>query len=104
MSRALLLTVLLFCTVPLLVQPSTLTNQHLAVTVDDDTGRLVVATRDGLEQGEGIEQSSLLFYDQPPSSYTIIYMDDDLFVFGGDDGSFSKRPVIIGNNEFIMFS
>ncbi len=97
MSRVLLLTALLFCTVPLLLQPSTLTNQHLIVTVDDDTGRLTMATRDGLEQREGAEQSNLLFYDEPPSSYALIYLDDDLFIFGGDEGSFSKRPVIIGN-------
>jgi len=108
MSRVLLLTALLFFTAPYLLLPSTLSNQHLVISVDDDTGRLNMATRYSLEPAEGAEQGNLLFYDQPPSSYTLIYVDDDLFVFGGDRGSFSKRPVIIGNyieavweNEFI---
>jgi hypothetical protein len=43
----------------------------------------------------GMEQRSLLFYDQPPSSYTLIYMDDDLFVFGSEVGSFSRRPMVV---------
>ena len=89
MSRVLLLTVLLFCTAPILLQPSTLTNEHLIFTVDDSSGRLAMAVRNG------IDQNSLLFYDQPPSSYTLIYTDDDLFVFGSDDGGFSRRPTVV---------
>jgi len=89
MSRVLLLTVLLFCTAPILLQPATLTNDHLICTVDDSSGRLALAVP------YGTEQRSLLFYDQPPSSYTLIYMDDDLFIFGSDDGSFSTGPTVI---------
>ena len=90
MSRVLLLTVFLFCTAPILLQPSTLTNEHLIFTVDDSSGRIAMSVPDGTEQ------RGLLFYDQPPSSYTLIYMDDDLFVFGSEDGSFSRRPTVVG--------
>lgn len=97
MSRVLLLTVLLLGTPLFLLYPATLTNQHLLATVDDDTGRLFMATQGGLEHVEGDERRHLLFFDQPPTSYTLIYLDDDLFIFGGERGTFSKRPVIIGN-------
>jgi hypothetical protein len=97
MSRVLLLTVLLLGTPPLFLYPATLTNNHLLVTVDDDTGRLFMATQGGLEHVEGDKRRHLLFFDQPPASYTLIYLDDDLFIFGGEKGTFSKRPVVVGN-------
>jgi hypothetical protein len=97
MSRVFLLSVLLVCAAPILLFPSTLSNEHLVATVDEGTGRLTLAIRNGPEQGIGVENRHLLFYDQPPSSYTLIYVDDNLFMFGSDEGSFIKRPVIIGN-------
>jgi hypothetical protein len=73
-----------------------LSNRYLFAEVDDDTGRLFISTREGLD-APGDERKHLLFYDEPPSSYTLIFVDDDLFTFGGDRGFFVKRPVAIGN-------
>ncbi len=97
MNRAFLLTALFLLTVHFPLYPATLSNAHLLAAVDDDTGRIMLATQDGLQQVTGDERRHLLFYDEPPSSYTLIYLDDDLLVFGGEGGEFHKRPVIIGN-------
>ena len=92
MSRVILLTVLLFGTPLFFLYPATLNNQNLLVTVDDDTGRLFMATQGGLEHVEGDERRHLLFFDQPPASYTLIYLDDDLLIFGGESGPSVKSP------------
>jgi hypothetical protein len=78
------------------IHAAVLSNRYLLVDVDDDSGRLFVSTREGID-APGDERRHLLFYDEPPSSYTLIFVDDDLFMFGGDRGVFLKRPVAIGN-------
>jgi len=97
MNRIVFLAVLL----PLICVQSlfsaTLSNRYLLIDVDDETGRLFMSTRGSLEQVAADEQRILLFYDVPPASYTLIYVDGDLFTFGGDRGAFLKRPVVIGN-------
>jgi hypothetical protein len=97
MNRAPFLAVLLFCVCTGVGFPATLTNSHLLVDVEDDTGRLFISTVDGLGEVQGDEQKSLLFFDVPRTTYTYIYADGDLFPFGGDRGVFIKRPVVVGN-------
>jgi hypothetical protein len=93
MSRAILFAVILTCTSISAGFPATLINRHLLVDVEDETGRLFLSTTDV----KGDEQQNLLFFDEPPASYTHLYVDGDVFTFGGDRGVFVKRPVVIGN-------
>ena len=72
---------------------STIQNKYIVVTVDDETGRLFLSTLEGRPDVKGDEKKNLLFYDEPPSSYTIIYVDDDIFTFGSDIGQL-KAPVV----------
>jgi len=83
---------------PLVIYPATLSNPYLLVNVDDTTGRFFLSTVEGLPDVKGDERKNLLFYDTPPSSYTLIYVDDDVYVFGGERGSFTKPPVTVGNS------
>jgi hypothetical protein len=66
-------------------------NDHLFVEVDRATARVFVSSPQA-------GQLSLLFYDRPPSSYTLIYADDVVYEFGGDRGRFVKRPVAVGDS------
>jgi hypothetical protein len=97
MNRAILPAVLLFCVYTGVGFCATLTNPYLLVDVEDETGRLFIATIDGLDQVEGDEQKSLLFFDVPHTSLTYIYVDGDIFTFGGDRGVFIKKPVVVGD-------
>jgi hypothetical protein len=97
MSRAILVACILTCTGVCVGFPATLTNRHLLVDVEDETGRIFLSTTDGLDDVDGDEQQNLLFFDVPPSSYTLLYVDGDVFSFGGDRGVFVKRPVVVGN-------
>jgi hypothetical protein len=71
----------------------TLSSSSILVKVDYETGRIFLSTTEGREEIQGDEKRGLLFYDQPPSSYTVVYANGDVFVFGGDMGKFIKRPV-----------
>jgi hypothetical protein len=75
---------------------ATLANRHILVDVDGRTGRLFLSTLDGLEE-RGDERRHLLFNDSPPSSRFYVGVDDDLYLIGGERGTFSKEPVVIGN-------
>jgi hypothetical protein len=97
MSRAIFFAVILTCVGISVGFPATLTNRHLLVNVEDETGRLFLSTTDGLDDVDGDEQQNLLFFDDPPTSYTHLYIDGDVFTFGGDRGVFVKRPVVVGN-------
>jgi len=74
------------------VFPSVLSNSSILVDVDGSSGRVFFSTVNGRDDIEGDENSDLLFYDEPPSSYTIVYVDDELFVFGSVQGEFSLPP------------
>jgi hypothetical protein len=82
---------------------ATLQNRHLLVDVDDDTGRIFLSTLEGHDDVRGDEKTNLLFYDRPPASYTLIYVDDDIFVFGGERGEFSKIPVTIDDSVEVVW-
>jgi hypothetical protein len=60
---------------------ATLQNKHLFVDVDDETGRIFLSTLEGHTDFRGDEKTNLLFYDRPPASYTLIYVDNDIFFF-----------------------
>jgi len=75
------------------VFPAVLRSSSILVDIDDTTGRLFLSTVNGKDDVEGDENSNLLFYDEPPTSYTIVYVDDELFVFGSTEGVFSLLPV-----------
>jgi len=76
---------------------STIQNKYLLVTVDDETGRLFLSTVQGKTDIKGDEKKNLLFYDKPPSSYTLIYLDDDIVTYGDDIGKFD--PLISDSNS-----
>jgi hypothetical protein len=76
----------------------TLTSKDLIMDVDDDTGRLNLSRIEGKDAAGNAERENLLFYDKPPSSYTLIYLDDDVLTFGGDRGRFTQRPVVEGRS------
>ena len=76
---------------------STIQNEYLLVTVDDETGRLFLSTIQGKPDIKGDEKKDLLFYDKPPSSYTLIYLDDDILTYGNDIGKFN--PPIVGTRS-----
>ncbi len=75
------------------VFPAVLRSSSILVDIDDATGRLFLSTVNGKDDVEGDENSDLIFYDEPPSSYTVVYVDDELFVFGSAEGVFSLFPV-----------
>ncbi len=68
---------------------SSIQNRYLLISVDDETGRLFLSTIDGKPEVKGDEKKNLLFYDKPPSSYTLVYLDDDILTFGSDYGRFN---------------
>lgn len=78
--------------------PATLSNPYLLIDVDDSTGRFFLSTVEGLPDVKSDERKNLLFFDIPPSSFTLIYVDDDVYVFGGERGTFIKPPVVVGNS------
>lgn len=89
----------------------TLSSSSITVDVDYDTGRILLSTTGGREDVQGEEKKNLLFYDEPPSSYTVVFADGDAFVFGEETGQFVKRPVREGNrieavweNKFVEVS
>ena len=83
---------------PSFVSAATIENQYLLIDVDDDTGRIFLSSVGGDLNIEGDEKLNLLFYDRPPSSYTVIYVNDDAIIFGSTRGSFQKRPIAIGKS------
>ena len=82
---------------PALLCAATLSNKYLLVDVDEETGRLFLSTVEGHENIEGDEKLNLLFFDRPPSSYTVIYIDNDVVIYGSQRGSFTGRPITVGN-------
>ena len=83
--------------IPSLLLSATLSNKHLLVDVDEETGRIFLSTVEGKEDVVGDERINLLFFDKPPSSYTLVYVNRDVVVFGGERGTYVKRPVTIGD-------
>jgi hypothetical protein len=67
-----------------------ISNDTLFVEVDGDSARFFMSTvADG--------GHPLLFYDTPPSSFTDVYVNDDVLIYGGDRGRFLEKPVALGN-------
>ncbi len=97
MRKVILLTPLLFLIIYSFVYGSTIQNNYLVVSVDDNTGRIFLSTLNGKPDVKGDEKKALLFYDNPPSSYTLIYIDDDIFTFGNEPGKM-KAPVSLGKS------
>ncbi|HEB30927.1 MAG TPA: hypothetical protein ENI15_08650 [Spirochaetes bacterium] len=83
--------------IPSLLTSATLSNKHLLVDVEEETARIFISTIDGKEDVEGDERINLLFFDKPPSSYTVLYVHRDAITFGGGRGIYIKRPVAIGD-------
>lgn len=83
---ALLLFLVLALGAPAALHPAVLGNRHLFAEVDEETGRIFLATGGEPRQG-------LLFFDRPPSSFILLRAGDDLAVFGGGRGRFVTRPV-----------
>ncbi len=75
------------------VYAAVLSNSSILVDVDGGSGRIFLSTVNGRDDIKGDENSDLLFYDEPPTSYTIVYVDDELFVFGSAQGEFSLPPI-----------
>lgn len=98
MSKFVILLSAVLVILPMVAFPATLSNPYLLVYVDDTTGRFFLSTVEGLPGVKGDERKNLLFYDTPPSSYTLIYLDDDVYIFGGERGSFTKPPITVGNS------
>jgi hypothetical protein len=82
-----------FACMPRPVLPAVLSSSSILVNVDDTTGRLFLSTIEGKKDVSGDENSNLLFYDEPPTSYTVIYVNDEVFIFGSAEGTFSELPV-----------
>lgn len=82
---------------PALLSAAALSNKYLLVDVDEETGRLFLSTVEGHENIQGDEKVSLLFFDRPPSSYTVIYINNDAVIYGSRRGSFIRRPTTVGN-------
>ena len=81
-----------------LLQAATLTSSSVFVDVDDETGRIFLKTVEGIDEKQGDESRNLLFYDRPPSSYSVIFADGDAFIFGGGAGRFAKRPSAVNGS------
>jgi len=75
-----------------LLQAATLSSSSIFVDVDDETARVFLKTVEGTGDRQGDESKNLLFYDRPPSSYSVVFADGDAFIFGGGAGRFAKRP------------
>jgi hypothetical protein len=75
----------------------TLSSRDIIIDVDNDSGRINLSAVAHGGDIDGIEGVNLLFYDRPPSSYTVIYLNGDFVTFGGDIGRFTRRPVIENN-------
>ncbi len=95
--RRCFLTILLIL-IPAFASAATVENQYLLVDVDDETGRIFLSSVEGDLNVQGDEKLYLLFYDRPPSSYTVIYVNDDAMIFGSTRGHFQKRPMAIGKS------
>jgi hypothetical protein len=80
---------------PGLAQAATMTNDRLQVDVDEDSARIfLAAVGEAVDETIGETRSDLLFFDRPPSSYTVVYVDGDALIFGSERGTFSKRAVL----------
>jgi hypothetical protein len=96
MNRIIVLIV--FFLFPPLMQAATIENDFILVYVDEETGRMFLSTVAGKADIQGDEKVDLLFFDNPPSSYTVIYVNDDAYIFGGQRGTFVKRPLTLGKS------
>ncbi len=83
---------------PPLIQAATIENDSILVYVDEETGRMFLSTLAGKAEIQGDEKVDLLFFDNPPSSYTVIYVNNDAYIFGGQRGTFLKRPLTLGKS------
>lgn len=67
-------------------------NQFISIKVDSDTARFSLSTTGG-EPDISFDDNKCLLYDKlPPTSFTTVLINDENFIFGGEDGSFIKRP------------
>jgi len=87
-----------FLFVSSLLYSATLSNEYLVVDVENETGRIFLSTTGGKVDIVGDEKTNLLFYDKPHSSYTLIYVNDDAYIFGSQRGVFTKKPINIDNS------
>lgn len=74
---------------------ATLENEYLLFNMDDETGRFFISTMEGRPDINGDERKNLLFYDVPPSSFTVVYLDNDAVIYGDITGQFLQRPIVI---------
>jgi hypothetical protein len=81
---------------PFLAHGATIMNDHLLVDVDEDSGRFYCAAVKG-------KRNDLLFYDTPPSSYTVVYIDSDAMIFGSDRGTFIQRALTVGKSIITLW-
>lgn len=100
------------CSLPWsLLQAATLSSSSILVDVDDETGRVFLKTVKLTGEKQGDESKNLLFYDRPPSSYSVVFVDGDAFIFGGGAGRYAKRPSAVNGiieavweNDFVEVS
>jgi len=95
MHRVFILFFLLIIFPPLL-QAATIVNDYLLADVDEESGRFFLAAVKG-------KKNDLLFYDRPPSSYTVIFIDGDAIVFGSEGGTFTRRAINIGKSIVVIW-
>jgi len=98
MNKLFVFSVILFFFTSTAIFSAALSNRALLVDVDDETGRVFLSTIGGIDEVQGDEKKNLLFYDTPPSSYSVIYVNDDLFIYGDERGKFTRSPVVIGQS------
>jgi hypothetical protein len=82
--------------IPFLTSGATIMNDHLLVDVDENSGRFYCAAVKG-------KRNDLLFYDTPPSSYTVVYIDSDAVIFGSERGTFLKRALTVGRSIITLW-
>ncbi|MDD5066716.1 MAG: hypothetical protein PHF84_06675 [bacterium] len=66
-------------------------NEFIKIIGDPDTGRFIIKTTGGDPALPSDQNSLLLYEDYPPTSFTTLKMDESVYKFGDEKGTFSVR-------------
>jgi hypothetical protein len=69
-----------------------ISNDYIKATVDYDTGSFALETIEGDLGMPYDNNKSLLYKKLPPTTITTISIDNQIYVFGSEDGNFKKKP------------
>ena len=67
---------------------TTIKNENIKIIGDNTSGRFIIKTTGGDPNTESDNNALLLFEKHPPTSFTTININNNLFIYGDDNGTF----------------